>query len=218
MIPSTPGPEHLAPPPPRGPAYRLLTPRLAVRCWEPADAPALSQAITESLEHLRAWLPWTRDEPEPVEEKAHRLRRFRGLFDLDRDYVYGILGRDDGRVLGGTGIHLRVGDGGGEIGYWIHREAEGRGLVTEAAAAMVRAGFELHAFGWMEIHCDPRNTRSAAVAERLGFTREPTLARPERGTEGWALRAADYPASPAARLALEAFDASGRPLPLASHG
>ncbi|HEX2205121.1 MAG TPA: GNAT family N-acetyltransferase [Longimicrobium sp.] len=214
MIPSTPGPEHTAPPPPRGPAYRIVTPRLVVRCWDPADAPALTRAITESLDHLRAWLPWTRDEPEPVEEKAVRLRRFRALFDLDRDYTYGIFDRDGSRVLGGTGTHLRVGDGGGEIGYWIHPGAEGRGLVTEAAAAMVRAGFELHGFGWMEIRCAPGNARSFAVAERLGFVHEATVHEPYE-LMVWTLLAADYPASPAARVPVEAFDAAGLPLEMA---
>lgn len=39
------------------PAYRIVTPRLVIRCWNPPDAPLLKAAIDASLDHLRAWMP-----------------------------------------------------------------------------------------------------------------------------------------------------------------
>jgi len=87
-----------------GPAYRIHTPRLVIRCYEPADAPLLQSAIAESLEHLLPWMPWAHDEPEPLQAKVERLRRFRGMFDLGQDFVYAILDRDEARLLGGTGL------------------------------------------------------------------------------------------------------------------
>ena len=68
------------------PAYRINTPRLVLRCWDPADATLLSTAISESLDHLRPWMPWVQEEPQPIDARVNRLRRFRGDFDLDRDY------------------------------------------------------------------------------------------------------------------------------------
>ncbi len=115
------------PPPP----YLIRTERLAIRCWEPRDAPLLKEALDTSLDHLRPWMPWAADEPKPVEEKAELLRMFRGRFDLGEDFVYGIFTRDETEVVGGTGLHTRVGP----------RSARGRLLGARLAReAGLRAG------------------------------------------------------------------------------
>jgi RimJ/RimL family protein N-acetyltransferase len=57
-----------------GPAYRVRTRRLVLRCWEPADAEALNAAIDASLEHLRPWMPWANDEPADLQARIERLR------------------------------------------------------------------------------------------------------------------------------------------------
>ncbi|MES2731624.1 MAG: hypothetical protein V4714_07745 [Bacteroidota bacterium] len=44
--------------------YRIETDRLVIRCYEPSDAEKLKNAITESLDHLRPWMPWAQNEPE----------------------------------------------------------------------------------------------------------------------------------------------------------
>jgi RimJ/RimL family protein N-acetyltransferase len=100
-----------------------------LRCWEPRDAPLLKEAIDSSLDHLRAWMAWAHAEPQALPEKAALLRRFRGQFDLGRDFVYGIFDRDEREVLGGTGLHTRAGEDAYEIGYWIRASHVGRGLV-----------------------------------------------------------------------------------------
>ncbi len=56
------------------PAYRIETERLVVRCYKPSDAQLLANSVTESLDHLKPWMPWAHDEPEPIEEKATRLK------------------------------------------------------------------------------------------------------------------------------------------------
>jgi RimJ/RimL family protein N-acetyltransferase len=206
--------------PPSGrPAYRIQTPRLVLRCYDPAEAPLVVEAIAGSLEHLRAWMPWAMHEPESVDEKAQRLRASRASFDTDRDYGYGIFSGDETRVVGGTGFHPRPDGGGGEIGYWLRAELEGQGLMTEAAGALVRVCFEVMRVPWLEIRCDPRNERSYAVARRLGFTLDAILrhrdVRPDgapRDTMVWSLLADAYPASPAARTEVRAWDALRRRL------
>ncbi len=95
--------------------YRIETERLVIRCYDPADAPLLKDAIDSSLDHLRPFSPWLETEPVPVEERAARLQRFRIAFDSAEDFAYGIFDRDGG-LLGGTGLHPRVGPGGLEIG------------------------------------------------------------------------------------------------------
>src|SRR5262249_8657453 len=99
----------------QGPGYRIHPNRVVLRGWQPTDAPLLKAAIEASLEHLRPWMLWAQHEPEDLHSKIERLRRCRGEFDLGQDFIYGIFNRAETEVLGGTGLHTRVGAGAREI-------------------------------------------------------------------------------------------------------
>lgn len=200
-----------------GPVYRINTPRLVIRCWNPEDAGLLKTAIDRNLEHLRPWMPWAYNEPQELNKKIELLRGFRGKFDQGQDFVYGILNLDETRVLGGCGLHTRIGPEALEIGYWIDKDFTNQGLATEASAALVKVAFQVESVKRVEIHCDPRNLASATVPRKLGFTHEATLKQRLPFLEGemtdlmiWTLFAVDYPSSPAASLKIEAIDAIGR--------
>jgi RimJ/RimL family protein N-acetyltransferase len=200
-----------------GPAYRIHTPRLILRCWNPVDAPLLKHAIDENLEHLRPWMPFAHAEPEKLQAKIERLRTFRGKFDLGQDFVYGVFNQDETRVLGGCGLHTRIGPQALEIGYWIHKDFTQQGLATEASAALIRVAFEIEKVKRIEIHCNPDNQASAAIPRKLGFTHEATLHHSQEFLEGelrdlmiWTLFQEDYPHSPAAHTQIKAFDVIGR--------
>lgn len=199
-------------------AYRVRTPRLLMRCWEPADAEALLASIGESLDHLRPWMPWAHHEPMALDAKIDQLRLFRADFDLDKQYIYALFPADGGpAVLGGAGLHRRAAEGVLEIGYWVNAAHQGRGLVSEATAALTRVAVELLGAHRVEIRCDPANHRSAAVPARLGYTAEGVLrqnvqADGWRDTQVWALLAHELPSSPSASVPIEAVDAAGRKL------
>jgi len=71
----------------------------------------LKEAVDSSLDHLQPWLPWVLEAPLTLGEVMDLLRSFRGRFDLEQDFVYGIVSLDEFEVLGGTGLHTRRGDG-----------------------------------------------------------------------------------------------------------
>jgi len=206
---------------PATPPYRIETERLVIRCWEPRDALLLKEAIDQSLEHLRPWMPWAHGEPMPLDEKIELLRRFRGDFDLGTNFVYGIFSLDESSVLGGTGLHPRVGDDALEIGYWIRSSAVGKGLATEATAALTRAAFAWCGVDRIEIRVDPDNAASLAVPRRLGYVEEATLRRrvpplvdgaERRDSVVFSMLADEVAGSAAAAVELAAYDASGRRL------
>jgi RimJ/RimL family protein N-acetyltransferase len=200
------------------PAYRITTARTVVRCWEPSDARAHLAAVGDSIEHMRPWLPWAREAP-TLDRQLGFLRASRASFDRDEDYVYGVFS-STGDVVGGTGMHTRLGPGVFEIGYWIHSAWIGRGLATEVTAALTRVAFEVHSVDRVEIRVVPDNLRSARVVAKLGFRHEATLRR--RISFGddlvdmmvWVLFRDEYETSVAAAAAanIAAFDAVGRPL------
>jgi RimJ/RimL family protein N-acetyltransferase len=200
------------------PPYRVVTERLVIRCWDPGDAVLLKEAVDSSLDHLRAWMPWAHDDPQPLAEKVGLLRRFRGRFDLGDDFVYGLFDRAEREVVGGSGLHTRVGDDALEIGYWIRASRVGQGLATEATAALTRVAFAVAGVDRVEIRVDPANAASLAVPRRLGFVEEATLRRrlpvaaaaaPRRDAVVFTLFADEVDATPVAGAALEAYDASG---------
>ena len=200
------------------PPYRIVTERVVARCWEPADAPALQEAIDSSLFQLQQWLPWAVNEPQTVEEKAQLLRRFRGQFDLGREFVYGLFSRDESEVVGGSGFHRRVGEGALEIGYWIRSSRAGEGLATEVTAALTRVGFELCEVDRIEIHTEPENERSMRIPLKLGYREEARMRRRLYAAPGveprdvvvFTLFRNELAESPAASAQLEAYDAFGR--------
>jgi RimJ/RimL family protein N-acetyltransferase len=153
---------------------RIATPRLLLRCWDSADAPALRVAIDGSLAELREWLVWAAAEPTPVEELAIRLEAFAARFRSGGgDWGFGLFERASGAVLGSVGLHRREAPDALEIGYWIRTDAMGRGFATEAVRALT--GIALGQAARVEIRCDPRNARSIAVARRAGFRHLTTL-------------------------------------------
>ncbi len=206
---------------PAPPPYRIETERLVIRCWEPRDAPLLKAAVDASLDHLRPWMPWAYDEPQTLAQKVDLLRLFRGNFDHGEDFVYAIFSGDESEVLGGSGLHTRVGPAAFEIGYWVSAAAGGQGIATEATAALTRAGLELAGAERIEIKVDPSNERSLKVPRKLGYTEEARLRRrlpgrrpgdEPRDAVVFSLLREELPASPAARVEIAAYDAAGSPV------
>ena len=174
----------------------------------------MKDAVDSSLEHLRPWLPWAHEDPQPLETKVELLRGFRGRFDLGQDFVYGIFSRDGSEALGGTGLHTRRGEGAFEIGYWVRASRTGEGVCTEAAAAVTRVGFEVCEADRIEIRVDPANAASLAIPRKLGFAEEGTARGVFHDPDGTP-RAGDAVVFALLRgeferkIELQAFDAAG---------
>jgi ribosomal-protein-serine acetyltransferase len=142
---------------------------VVVRRWRPEDAQALLDAITESAEHLRPWMPWMAQEPMSLQQRIHQIERWDRDGGAGGDQVMGVF--VDDRVAGGTGLHHRIGPGGLEIGYWIHVGFARRGLATLVSALLTDAAFGLPAVERVQIRHDLANVASSGVPRKLGFTK-----------------------------------------------
>lgn len=81
--------------------------------------------------------------------------------------------RETGRVVGTVGFcRIDRENGCAEAGYSFGRAYWGRGLATEALAALMRCGFDGMGFHRIEGRCDVRNPASARVMEKCGMRRE----------------------------------------------
>lgn len=158
-------PPLTVPPPER---IDLLGEVALVRCDPALAAPAVA-AINDSLEHLSPWMAWA-TEPATIAGMSTFFAASAELWDQRRDFGYTVLDDAAGAVIGGAGLHNRLGPGGLEIGYWMHVAHTGRGLATQVAGALTQAAFELDGIERVEIHCAEQNHRSARVPAKLGFT------------------------------------------------
>ncbi|OSZ56790.1 GNAT family N-acetyltransferase [Streptomyces pharetrae CZA14] len=138
--------------------------------WRVTDLDALERAIGESVDHLLPWLPWAAGHSR--RQTADFLARSHDEWETGHAFGYAIT--SGAALIGGCGLHRRIGAGGLDIGYWIHPHWTGRGLMTMAAAALVDQGFRLAGIDRVEIHHDVANPAGGAVARRLGFHRDRT--------------------------------------------
>lgn len=146
----------------------VRTERLLLRNYVPGDVPAMDAVIPANRAHLATFLPWARDEPVGRARRAELVAQFRREFAARQTFTFGIF-LTEGSYIGGTGLHARIGPGALEIGYWIARDDQGHGYVTEAASALTRVGLFYAGAGRIEIRCEPENARSRRVPERLGY-------------------------------------------------
>lgn len=87
-----------------------------------------------------------------------------------------------GRCVGGINIRVDASRGTAEIGYSIAREHWGRGLVSEAAMAVMDWAFNEFGLAKITAMADLANTRSSRVMEKLGMRRDGVL-RSERPSD-----------------------------------
>lgn len=185
--------------------HRIETERLTLRLYTPADTQALHDVLGANVEHLRPWMAWAHDEPKPLAQRVETIAFFAAEFEAGRDFTLGIFESSSGEYLGGTGLHVR--EGCPEIGYWIRADAQGRGFVTEASAALAAVSIELLGAPRVYLAADPANERSTAVARRLGMSVASEGDEPVgpggamRPTVLFALESVDFAGSPAADYA-----------------
>ncbi|HET6603814.1 MAG TPA: GNAT family N-acetyltransferase [Xanthomonadaceae bacterium] len=208
-----------APMPPHRTAFSIRSPRLQARCWSPDDASDFRALLDRNDSHLRPFIPWMRDEPMPLAATRERLHGYRERFLAGLDYRYALFDAG-GHLVGELMLSTRSGPGSREVGYLLDRAVTGRGFATEAAAMALRVAFEIDRVGRVLLICSPENAASVRVAEKLGFVLDHVREAEYTDSEGlvrdslfWVLPADRYRHSPAATLAVRAFDQAGASLP-----
>jgi ribosomal-protein-serine acetyltransferase len=150
-----------------------------VRTFTPDDAQALFALVEANRARLRAWMPWEETTRSPADVHDFIERSLASEHDLEGNGIW-----VDGRIAGAIGLSVSPLTSSGELGYWIGAEFEGRGLVTRACRLFIDHAFGALGLHRIELRAGVGNTRSRAVAERLGFTLEGTLREADRMASG----------------------------------
>lgn len=161
--------------------------------------------LLHGREEILRWLVW--DGPADEEELADAYAAWRtGDGGPDAcDYMLAVCERASGALAGTLSVRFRGRPGEGDLGYWIAREHQRRGLATDAVRLAAWLAFEELGARALCAWVFVGNEASRRVLERCGFALEHTarakvvkrgerldewylaLARAdfERGLEGW---------------------------------
>lgn len=156
-----------------------------VRTYREEDAAALLDALQNSYDHLRPWMPWARPDDTLEDRRDYCLRMARD-FEAGTDYTMGLF--EGQSLLAGTGFHLRVGPKewqNAEIGMWVRGDRAGQGVGTELLSMLLEWGFS-DEWGWHRIiwKCDANNVGSARVAEKNGMRFEARFLKDALNVQG----------------------------------
>jgi RimJ/RimL family protein N-acetyltransferase len=152
----------------------IETERLTLRVPRAGDGRMVFASVRDSLEELKPWMPWARDDYS-VESSEEWCRRSAADF-IERKGLNFLMLLKNGEHVGNLGTAALDWDVPKvEIGYWLRTSHCGKGLVTEAVDAVCNVYLKSLKFERIEIRADELNERSWRVAERCGFVLEGTL-------------------------------------------
>ena len=140
-----------------------------LRSWTFDDVPAIAEACRDP--EVARWIPFV---PVPYTQRDAAEYVEACLAADDGRHPLAMTSAADDRLLGSIDLRVNVMRI-GHIGYWVARDARGRGVCTHALRVLSRWGLDQLRLGRLELITDPDNLASQRVAEKAGFQREAVL-------------------------------------------
>lgn len=167
-----------------------VRPGLELRILEERHASTVFALVDRERPYLREWLPWvdatlTEDDTlafikASIEQFANNNGFAAGIWETLPNGAGNQPRAHVDRFAGVIGTHkVNWPNRKVELGYWLGREFQGKGMVTEACRAVITHLLGELNLNRVEIHCATGNTKSCAIPRRLGFTLEGTLRQGE---------------------------------------
>ena len=155
---------------------------ISLREWTEEDLNKALEIVLRNRDHLQTFMGWMTPDYDLssarkfiVDAITNRLQR--------KTLGLGIFRNSE--LIGSIGfVYLDFEAKKTEIGYWIDKHEEGRGIITRACQTLIDYAFNELEMNRVEIRCSSKNLRSSAVPERLGFTKEATLRQAELLKDG----------------------------------
>ncbi len=140
-------------------------------------AEALYVAVDNNREHLSGFLPWV-DNMRSVEDFRSYMENAESLYEQSKEVSFVIILHEV--PVGRIGLHhLNLQNKNASIGYWLTKEAQGKGIIINSCWQMLDYGFKELGLHRIEIKAATGNLKSQAIPEKLGFKKEGILRQAE---------------------------------------
>lgn len=161
---------------------RLSTPQqvfeqdgdIILRTAEPTDGQLISDYFIANRAHLKQWEPRREDAFFSEAGWTQRLIKLNELHRMGLGYYLIIIDSESGEMLGTVSFSniSRFPFHACNLGYSLGENAQGRGVMTRALKMAVNYMFNIQNIHRIMAGYMPRNQRSEAVLNRLGFKQE----------------------------------------------
>ncbi|EGU61515.1 GCN5-related N-acetyltransferase [Vibrio nigripulchritudo ATCC 27043] len=148
---------------------KIETERLILRALSENDAQDLYNIFSDH-QVMKYWncAPW-----DGLDVATQFIKTSRESMNNNKELTLGIYLKDSGKLLGKIMLfNLEQESRRAEIGFGISRNFWGKGVVFEAASAVVEYAFNSLELRRIEAEIDPLNVASGNALERLGFVKE----------------------------------------------
>lgn len=141
--------------------------RILYRPYRDSDAGNFASAVNASLDTLRPWLLWaykgfSEEDARKWFAVTQTLRNRGAANELG-------LFAEDGRLLGGAGLHYSSDQTNHcSIGYWVRSSEQGQGIASQAVRLLVDMAWQRPERKTVEILAVEENIASRRVAEKCG--------------------------------------------------
>ena len=153
----------------------IRTPRLLIKPREVGEGATIAKAVNESLDILKPFMIFAQ-RAATLDEMEEHCRESIAEFDARSELTLSIYDLSGKVFIGSTGFHrIKWKIPSFEIGYWVHKDFQGLGYISEAVNALTRYAFGQLSAKRVEIRCDARNSRRLKVMSNMGYVQEGIL-------------------------------------------
>ena len=137
----------------------------------------LFNAVDNNRKHLSVFLPWVAH-MQSSDNMLQYLKNCELLYKNNKEISFVIL--YNGALVGRIGLHyIDLQNKTASIGYWLAKDAEGKGIVTKCCIKLIAYAFEELNLNRLELKAAEKNLRSQAIPEKLNFKKEGILREAE---------------------------------------
>jgi ribosomal-protein-serine acetyltransferase len=140
-------------------------------------SPFLFDAINKNRAHLSEFLPWVKN-MQSINDFDNYIKNCELLYEEKKEVSFVIILNEN--PVGRIGLHhLNLQNKIAAIGYWLTKEAQGKGIIHQSCKKLIDYGFNELGLNRIEIKCASENYKSQAIPEKFNFQKEGIMRQAE---------------------------------------